>query len=241
MPSLDKYSRALDYTYALGLFPTLEALIMRPEHVRRVLLSGSIAPGQGLERILSLCTRHSIRVEEADKALARIAGKENCYAAAVVSKYSPPLGENARHLLLYQPQDRGNLGTMLRSALGFSFVDIGIISPAADVFDPHVIRASMGAAFSLHISEFETYAAYRSAFPGHTLYPFMLDGAVELGTAVLGIVKPYTLIMGNEGSGLPAWFQNEGVPVRIPHSDAIDSLNLSVAASIGMYTFKQNE
>jgi TrmH family RNA methyltransferase len=99
----------------------------------------------------------------------------------------------------------------------------------------------MGAAFSLRIWEYDDFLEYRAAFPLRTLYPFMLDGARELDTAVKRIVTPYTLIVGNEGSGLPASFQKEGLPVRIPHSEAIDSLNLSVAASIGMYAFKQNE
>ena len=51
--------------------------------------------------------------------------------------------------------------------------------------------------------------------------------------------EPFALIMGNEGSGLPPEFARIGQPVRIPHSDAIDSLNLSVAAAIGMYAFSR--
>ena len=39
MPSLEKYRRELDYTYAPGLFPAMEALIKRPECVMRVLIS----------------------------------------------------------------------------------------------------------------------------------------------------------------------------------------------------------
>ena len=45
--------------------------------------------------------------------------------------------------------------------------------------------------------------------------------------------------MGNEGSGLPHAFAQLGTPVRIQHSDKIDSLNLAIAASIGMYVFDQ--
>ena len=39
MPSLEKYHRALDYSYAPGMFPAMEALTKRPETVRRLLLS----------------------------------------------------------------------------------------------------------------------------------------------------------------------------------------------------------
>ena len=52
---------------------------------------------------------------------------------------------------------------------------------------------------------------------------------------------PFSLIMGNEGSGLPPEFAHMGQAVRIPHSDEIDSLNLSVAAAIGMYVFAERK
>lgn len=241
MPPLEKYSRSLDYTYAPGLFPTMEALTKRPAIVQRVLVSESLAGRDGLEQIERLCKAHGIRVETADKALSRISGKENCFAAAVVQKKGAPLACDTRHLMLHHPSDKGNLGTILRSALGFGFLDIAVITPAADLFDPHVVRASMGAMFALNIQEFESFEQYRALYPAHALYPFMLDGAVTPEEAVRRLALPYTLIMGNEGSGLPAAFQHEGVPVRIAHSDAIDSLNLSVAASIGMYCFAKAE
>ena len=51
-------------------------------------------------------------------------------------------------------------------------------------------------------------------------------------------VKPqgkFSLIFGNEATGLPAEFASIGTSVIIPHSDRIDSLNLPIAASIAMY------
>ena len=75
-------------------------------------------------------------------------------------------------------------------------------------------------------------------FPEHALYPFMLDGSVMLEEAVSAVPpKDSSLIFGNEGAGLPAAFAKMGKPVRIPHSNDIDSLNLSIAAAIGMYAF----
>ena len=45
------------------------------------------------------------------------------------------------------------------------------------------------------------------------------------------------LILGNEASGLPDAFAQMGVSTLIPHSHQIDSLNLAIAAGIGMYAF----
>ena len=75
MPSLTSYSADLDYAYAPGIFPTMECLQHRPGLVRRVLVHSKAAGHEGLDRVLALAASHHIRVEEADRALARISGK----------------------------------------------------------------------------------------------------------------------------------------------------------------------
>ena len=238
MPALTAYKRELDYSYAPGFFPTIEALTHAPERVRRVLIS-SQAASDGLQRVSELCQEHSIRIETADKVLSRLSGKDNCYAAAVFSKEQSQLNASAPHLVLHHPSDAGNLGTMLRTALGFGYLDIALIRPCTDVFNPHVVRASMGALFSLRIHEYDCFEDYRALYPDHQLYPFMLKGSVPLSQAADHPGSPFALIFGNEGSGLPDSFLTCGTPVRIPHSSSIDSLNLSIAAAIGMYEMKK--
>ena len=58
-----------------------------------------------------------------------------------------------------------------------------------------------------------------------------------LEEAVQSVQRPYALVFGNEGSGLPPEFAEMGQAVRIPHNDKIDSLNLSIAVGIGAYAF----
>ena len=236
MPSLEKYSRGLDYSYAPGVFPSMEALTKRPDSVRRLLISEKLE-GEGKEKLLEKCAQLRVRVEVADKALSRISGKENCFAAAVVEKRFENL-QPGRHVVLHHISDAGNLGTVLRTALGFGYRDLAVIRPAADSYDPRVIRASMGAIFSLRLKEYDDFESYRREFPEQMLYPFMLDGSVMLEEAVNACPpRNSSLIFGNEGAGLPAEFARMGKPVRIPHSSDIDSLNLSIAAAIGMYAF----
>ena len=239
MPSLSAYKSDLDYSYAPGIFPSMECLLRRPAQVRRLLLHSSSAGREGTEKLRALAESLKIRAEEADRALARISGKENCYAAAVFSKFEDTLDARLPHIVLHHPGDSGNLGTILRTALGFGWHDIAVIRPAADAFDPKVVRASMGAIFSLRLREYEDFDSYRRDFPGHDAYPFMLDGSCEMDAAVPGIQRPCSLIFGNEGAGLPGEFQQVGRPVRIPSSDEVDSLNLSIAAAIGIYAFRK--
>ena len=241
MPRLQNYQKELDYSYAPGLFPSLEVIKKQPHLVLRVLLSSKLVETPAINDMQSLCKTHGIRTEVADRALARLSGKENVYVAAVFEKHDGELSKNLRHLVLHHPSDKGNIGTMLRTALGFNFQNIAIIAPAADYYDPHVIRASMGALFALNIKTFSDFESYRSEFSRHTLYPFMLEGSSSLEEAANTAGKSYSLIMGNEATGLPDEFSKIGHSVRIEHSGQIDSLNLSVAAGIGMYVFNASK
>jgi len=236
MPPLKGYQSDLPYSYALGVYPSLSLMQAAPQRASRLLLSER-ASGEGVEKLRALCREHQVREELADRVLARISGKQNCYAAVMFEKWQAELDANAPHVVLHHPMDEGNLGTIQRTMLGLGLTDIAIIRPAADPFEPRVVRASMGAIFSLRVRLYDDFATYRAAYPAHTLYPFMLDGSVTLTRAVRELQTPYALIFGNEGSGLPPEFAAMGRAVRIPHSDRIDSLNLAVAAAIGAYAF----
>ena len=61
----------------------------------------------------------------------------------------------------------------------------------------------------------------------------MLDGSTILQETKIN--KPFSLIMGNEATGLDPAFKDIGRPIRIEHSGDIDSLNITIAASIGLY------
>lgn len=239
MPKLSAYKRELPYAYAPGAFPSLALLAARPEAARRLLVHSQAAAGEGTEALRARCAALGVRAEVADQALRRISGKENCYAAVVFAKYESTLSATKPHIVLHEPSDMGNLGTILRACLGFGLIDVALIRPAADIFDPRAVRASMGALFAMRVAYFDSVDTYRTAYPTHALFPFMLDGALPLHAAVAACptATPYALVFGNEASGLPAVFSALGTPVRIPHGKAIDSLNLAIAVSIAAYAF----
>ena len=240
MPSLSAYKAELDYSYAPGIFPSMECLRFRPDSVRRLLIHSSARGREGADRLTALAEELGIRVEEADRALARLSGKENCYAAAVFAKFSDPLDPEAPHVVLHQPGDAGNVGTILRTALGFGTENVGMIRPCVDPFDPRTVRASMGSLFRLRLRIYDSFEAYAAENGDRDLYPFMLDASVPMEEALAGPVRRRrTLIFGNEGRGLPPEFARLGRPVRIPSNDRVDSLNLAVAAGIGIYAFSR--
>lgn len=237
MAKLDPYSKKLDYSYCLGLFPSFALMESRPETVQRLLVQPAGSGNEGVEKLRALCEKRGVRCEEAERVLRRESKKDNCFAALVFEKYQDTLSPDKNHAVLCQISDGGNLGTAVRSLLGFGIRDVAVIRPCVDVFDPHVLRASMGAFFKLRVHVYDTFEEYRAQCGARELYPFMLDGAKPLNEVARSRKEPYSLIFGNEAAGLPHEFASVGQSVLIPQSKDIDSLNLAVAVSVGAYAF----
>ena len=108
MPPLKPYSSELNYSYAPGVFPSLQLMQNCPERAQRLLLSEK-ASGEGVEKLREICRQHRVREEFADKALSRISGKQNCFAAVVFEKWQSDLKKDAPHVVLHHPMDEGNL------------------------------------------------------------------------------------------------------------------------------------
>ena len=238
MPKLEAYHRDLPYSYALGIFPALECLRAAPAACRRLLVDDQGGGGEGLAKLIAACHAADVRVEAAPRALARLAHKDNCYAAMLFDKADGQLDPGQPHVVLHRPADSGNLGTILRTCLGFGVRNIAIVGASADVYEPHVVRASMGALFHLQVQRFAEIEAYCGAFPAHALYPFMLTASRPLPEAAAAAHAPYALVFGNEATGLPEHFARLGQSVRIPQSEQVDSLNLAVAVAVGVYAFQ---
>ena len=238
MPKLEPYDKRADYSYCLGLYPCHALLDSRPGAVQRLLLHPDGLGSEGVEKLRGRCAELGVREEMAERVLKRESKKDNCFAALVFEKYQLALDPEADHAVFCQISDGGNLGTACRAAVGFGYRNLAVVRPCGDVFDPHVLRASMGAFFRLNARVYDSFDEYRAEFPERETCPFMLDGSVPLNDAARNAGHPHTLVFGNEAAGLPTVFQTYGQSVRIPQSDEIDSLNLAVAASIAMYTFK---
>ncbi len=228
------YDKNASFGYAPGVFPSLELLSARPDAVRALLYRPEGDRNAGVSELMDRCRAMGIRVEEAPRAIERIAGKENCYAVAAFEKYEDRLGVRADHVVLCGISDMGNLGAIIRSCLGFFVQDIAVITPAADHFHPRVVRASMGAVFRARIACFKSFGAYEAAVGQRTHYFFRLQNAVPL-PVVVRASGPVSLVFGNEAAGLAGPLLARDIGVLIPQSGQVDSLNLSVAVGIGLY------
>jgi TrmH family RNA methyltransferase len=227
---LKLYKKEEDFSYTIGAFPTLELLKHRFKDVERIFISPRAWQSAGVIKIKKLAAG-KIEIEENESVLKKLVKTENHFAAAVFKKYDCTLDPDADHLVLVNPDDMGNLGTIIRTLLGFGVTNLALIKPAADIFDPKVIRASMGALFKINFSYFPSFESYRAEFK-RNYYPFMTTGAKNLDS--LEFKEPVSLIFGNEGAGLPNEFATLGQAVLIKQTNDIDSLNLSIAVGIAL-------
>lgn len=229
------YQKDATESYTLGVFPTIELLENQMQHVKRVILSSKSEKNQGVIKIRKLCEENHIEIETNDKTIQKLSKKDNCYAIGVFTKYDATLEANQNHVVLVNPGDMGNLGTMIRTMLGFGIEDLAIIRPGVDIYDPKVIRASMGAVFHIRFHYFDCFEDYLKHYQDHAIYCLMLKGATNIHH--LQKQMPYSVVFGNESSGLPDQFLHYGKSVLIPHLPVIDSLNLSMALGITLYEF----
>ena len=232
MIKVTSYKRDNVYTYGLGATVAMEYLLKNREAVRAVILHPGFRSEDTIAKIKDICGS-DIPVSVEEKPFNILSKKDNCFVIVVIEKKDVKI-RDGNHMVLVNPSNCGNLGTIVRSCLGFGVEDIAIVGKtAADPCDPKTIRASMGACASVRIEVFDDFDDYAKRFPSNNLYPFMLDGSTKLQKTTIN--KPFSLIMGNEATGLDPAFQNIGQPIRIEHSGNIDSLNITIAASIGLY------
>lgn len=233
LPKIKRYQKKFEYSYAFGAFPVIDLLKLHPEKVYQVLLKTDTQESEGIKEIMDLCMHRGIPFEYSNRAIEKISVKENTYVVAVFKKYESELVKDEKHLVLVNPMNLGNIGTTIRTMLGFDFKNLGIIKPAGDIFDPMVVRSTMGALFHINFEMFGSIEKYIEKYPNQNLYTFMLKGAKDIQE--IDFRKPLTIVHGNESKGLDDKYMKLGQSVFIPHSDSIDSLNLSVATSISLW------
>ena len=144
-------------------------------------------------------------------------------------------GQGRFVLALDQLQDPGNLGTLLRTALAAGVEEVWL-GGGADPLQPKVLRASAGVALALPLLREPDRSALlpllqRARSAGQQVVATVVDPNAEPYWQ-LDWTQPTVLLMGNEGAGLhPELAELAMHRVTIPHSAAVESLNVAVAAA----------
>ena len=148
-----------------------------------------------------------------------------------------PSPDRPETTLLLPLGDPENLGAALRSAAAFGVDRVVLLAEAAHPYHPRAVRASAGACFWLALSRGPALADVLAEPPAE-IDIFALDRPGEpisdVATELDG--RPFTLVVGEEGRGLPP-----GGPARrieIPQSSRVESLNAAAAVAIALWELR---
>lgn len=138
-------------------------------------------------------------------------------------------------LVLENVQDPGNLGTMIRTGEGAGVCGVLMSKDTVDIFNPKVIRATMGSIFRvpfLYVEDLlellpklheEGYISFAAHLEGKDIYEEDFR-------------KKVAFFIGNEGNGLSAALADQTKKkIKIPMEGRVESLNAAIAASLLIY------
>lgn len=147
--------------------------------------------------------------------------------------------ENPLILVAEAPEKPGNIGALLRTADAANLDAVIIANPKSDLYNPNIIRSSLGCVFTQSIATGDT----------EEVIDFLKSKNVRIRCAALTASKPYleqdfteptAIVVGTEATGLSdSWLKHSDSNIIIPMEGQIDSMNVSVSAAILIFEAKR--
>jgi len=191
--------------------------------------------------LVELEARNTRLTEVGPRAFEKISYREStsCFVAVAERKekglQAISSGDAPLFLVVDAVEKPGNLGAMFRTADAAGATGLIISDPRTDVFNPNVIRSSLGTVFTVRLAV--AGAAETIAWLGErgiSIITSTPHGAIPYTEADLG--SPCAIVVGSEELGAgETWIAASDCKVRIPMKGAADSLNVSAAAAVLLY------
>lgn len=147
---------------------------------------------------------------------------------------------NGVYVLLEDVQDPGNLGTIIRTGEGAGIAGVIMTRETVDIFNPKVIRATMGSVYRvpfIYVDSLET-AIKALQEQGVSVYAAHLKGDCFYDACDYTLGSAF--LIGNEGNGLKETTADLADKyVKIPMAGKVESLNAAIATSLFMYEAKR--
>ena len=233
-----------------GFHAVESILIQRPELIVRLFISRS--EDKRVVRVKDLAKKSKINSELVDsKKIDQLAGhsKHQGFAAEISNlgflseKDIIPRLKNlttSRVLILDSIQDPRNLGACLRSALAFEFDAVIINKDGSSPINEYVFKTSVGAILNLNIFYVTNLSRSINTLKDIGFWVLGLDGNGEGSIFSEKFSSKTAVVLGSEGSGIRKLVkENCDHLIKIPISNKVESLNISVAAGIIMYELKK--
>ncbi|MCX7547151.1 RNA methyltransferase [Xanthomarina sp. F1114] len=147
--------------------------------------------------------------------------------------------KNPLILVAEAPEKPGNIGALLRTADAANVDAVIIANPKTDLYNPNIIRSSVGCVFTNQIATGSTKEIIQFLKENNFfIYCAALQASVSYHTQ--DYTKPTAIVVGTEATGLSTeWLNNSSQNIIIPMQGEIDSMNVSVAAGILIFEAKR--
>jgi len=147
-----------------------------------------------------------------------------------------------RIILLEALKDPGNMGTIIRTADAASFSAVVVCGGCVDVFNPKVLRSTMGSIFHVPVFYAEDFSEASRFLRNRDIKIISTHLKAQNMLYDIDLSDNIAIAIGNEANGLSdEAVENSDILVKIPMPGKAESLNASVAASIMMYeSVRQN-
>ena len=147
--------------------------------------------------------------------------------------------KNPLILVAEAPEKPGNIGAILRTADAAKLDAILIANPRTDMYNPNIIRSSVGCVFTNNIGTGST-SEIISFLKEHDINTYGAALQASVNYCSQDYTKPTAIIVGTEDQGLSdEWLAATNQNIVIPMSGIIDSMNVSVAAGILIFEAKR--
>ena len=135
-------------------------------------------------------------------------------------------------IILESVEKPGNLGAILRTADAVKADAVIICDPLTDLYNPNIIRASIGGIFTNRVIACSSSEAYEWVKSKNlTIFTSELQASKRYDRSDMTI--PIAIVMGTESEGLsPFWRERADERIIIPMGGALDSLNVSVSTAV---------
>ncbi len=143
--------------------------------------------------------------------------------------------KQALYVVLERVEKPGNLGAILRTCDGVGVDGVIVCDPKTDIYNPNVIRASLGAVFSVNVAAADQSTALAFLQERHAAICAATPDAKTVYTQA-DLSQSLAVALGSEQQGLSDfWIKQADTQVRIPMRGKTDSLNVSVSAAVILY------
>ena len=192
-------------------------------------------------KLLQLARENGAKVfPVTDQIMKRVSQREGplgCVASVPI-QYTPleslKFSQNSLFLVAESLEKPGNIGALIRTASAAGARGVIVVNPQTDALAPACIHASLGAIFSIPLIETTTALAL-SWLNQHNIQIIATSPDAKKYYFEIDLRKPTCVVVGNEHRGLSSTWLKSGIPVQIPMTGPMNSLNATSAGAIVLF------